>query len=678
MRKPANFIVRIHHDPESQPGTYVATVIEAPMFFGKELRQEFRLEVEQIKRYYRRCVPQETGEGLCLPLRGKTAEQLGQQLYRALFPDGKMGDYYRENLSTLEGAGGLCLHLWLEAEELSDLPWECLSLLDDAHRPIVIRGIAQSHQSKRQKHTKIIVATANPEGAQPLNLEQEWEIIDAQKREWERTIGAQRQQTARSIASDQHQQRTAYEVIEIRGATKEKLVESFRNLQGQCGFIFYFSGHGAIETGESVLVLHDGYKLSAGELIDILPKGRPECEFVVLNACHSAPIAEQLVRAGIAGACGVAGKWPEWPETVALDFARGFWDGLRETGLSEVAVDRGRHYVTRSRPELAAMVRLYGVHTARPKSWYVQPPGVYDIRKDLRRFVRGILQPARWGKGDKRILMIRDVDRAGKSFLLKRMAEQCQKLGDHATLIDFRQLRERYEKSGEREKLESQPEIYLAREILKELGDEESPWETERNIKTLGRDRLLTIFWERLQAIVEERSRTHRVVVLLFDLSNGREYAKMEDWVLRAVCVPLNRAIRQQEEGRKGLAVVIAGRNSLFLDQGPAESDGYRGPLRLYWRALYKHPEVKVSRLTEKDIEDWMRDRHGYVHRETVSRIGEETGWVAGNVETAIDKIASYPPVTVQQNGGSWRRKPPPQASDLTTSYADASEGAGA
>lgn len=635
MMRPADFIVRIRRADESAPGRYIATVVDAPLFLGRELCREFDLEVDDIARYYCRCVPQRPGEGLTQELARQKAHDLGKQIFDSLFAD-EMKEYYFESLYTMRGRSGLCLHVWLEAEELSRLPWEYLSfghmdMDEQAPCPIVIRSMPSTHSPRRAEQMsgqmmEIVVATANPGGFPPLNLEQEWQFIENTRR-------------ARRVR-----------IVGRRGLNRrdlENLPERF------C--IFYFSGHGEVDerSDESVLVLQDGSKISADELLRyLILDGNPRCRFVMLNACHSAQIAERLVRAGIPGACGMAGKWPEWPQAIALKFAEGFWRGLRETGVVEVAVEEGRRCVTSSRPELAASVRLYGSY-AESRPWYIRPAGMYDVREDLRRFVQEILQPARRGKGSKRILMIRDRDGAGKSFLLQKMAEQCKKSGDCAVLVDWEEFKKDWEKlygkSHPSSELTERPEIYLARYILERLGDrqadsfgQEYAGRSRLSLFRQNQYELRCAFWERLQAIVEERVTTGQVVVLLFDRIGLRGYEAMEDWLLWAVCVPLNEMVRAGQAAR-GLAVVIAGRNSLFTNHEPINVANFRGQPGEFWEALHTYPELSVSRLSRDDIREWICNKFGpNVNERMLEDIHRQTEGLPGLIVSNINRYSSY------------------------------------
>jgi len=229
------------------------------------------------------------------------------------------------------------LQIYSDLADLQALPWEYMKESEQSSAPNSIRSIVR------------IVPTIGIPAQAPLKLNKkklqllfvQSEPIDQGPVEWNQIKDA--------IENDFKVLRDSLQMTVVPAATRQSLFDA---LKGKQFDILHFVGHGEVEPdGTGKLILRDlktgkSDSVSASELAPLLTDIR--LRLVVLSACSSssgdftkefAVVAKSLVEAGIPAV--VANQFPI-NNTVAVAFARTFYEALLRTGDLDLATKEGR------------------------------------------------------------------------------------------------------------------------------------------------------------------------------------------------------------------------------------------------------------------------------------------------------------------------------------------------
>jgi formylglycine-generating enzyme required for sulfatase activity len=280
----------------------------------------------------------------------KTAQSLGDQLWKALFGGRILGCFQREYQQARARGKRIRVRLWLaRAPELARRPWELLFdasqnkfLLHDPHVSLV-RYLEHPELCERPSvklPLHVLVAMAVPGDRPSLAVEEELRWIRA------------------ALAGLLKAKRVTLEVL--RDATLEEIEE---HLRSGIFHVFHFIGHG----GGGALLLEDGRRradLLEGRDLGVLLRSHPSLRLVVLNACEGgladrsdafAGVAQALVREGVPA---VVAMQSEISDRASLLFTRRFYQELAEGATVDRAVADARRtmYVRQFRLAWAAPV----------------------------------------------------------------------------------------------------------------------------------------------------------------------------------------------------------------------------------------------------------------------------------------------------------------------------------
>ncbi|HXU29173.1 MAG TPA: CHAT domain-containing protein, partial [Thermoanaerobaculia bacterium] len=279
---------------------------------------------------------------------------LGARLFERLFR-GSVRSRFDESLGLVAPSGdGLRIKIQLDLNEpdlvpLSGLPWELLADGATDHslgldrRSSIVRYIPQRRPLDRRelpRPLRILLASAEPPGSQPLALDREIERVrEAVERPGE---------------------------IEVRTLAHATLGSLRRALTGPEEIhVLHFMGHGEFdpESGEGVLYLEDGNGSTAivrgGPIADQL-RDRTALRLVFLNACRTARsaapspfggVATALVRAGVPAV--IAMQFP-MVDSAAIAFSETVYGRLAAGDPIDAAVTEGRLAVHAAAPKLLA------------------------------------------------------------------------------------------------------------------------------------------------------------------------------------------------------------------------------------------------------------------------------------------------------------------------------------
>ncbi len=314
---------------------------------------------------------------------GKTAEQIGAELFRALIS----GDIQRRWDTSLEQVRqeekGLRLRLWLgDAPGLEDLPWELV--YDPSHRQFlslaedlaVVRYLENPTRSSFERihpPIRVLVLIANPAESSPLGGEREWELLN---RALESLIGKGKVQIER-----------------LEPPTLPALERAMR----EPWHVVHFVGHGQFEAGEGALLLEDETgrpRTVSGRKLKVVLGGPKQLRLVVLNACQGARTSPENAFAGVAqslvgaGLPAVVAMRCRVSDPAALLFADRFYSALAE----ELAVD-----VSLGEARRAMHADADSLEWSTPVLYLRSPDGcIFDFMAPSRAGERGRPRLTRW------------------------------------------------------------------------------------------------------------------------------------------------------------------------------------------------------------------------------------------------------------------------------------------
>ncbi len=289
--------------------------------------------------------------------RKEAVERLSAQALRALGVElfdrliaGEIKSLYDESVGRLAGSGDglrITLHLHLQDRDLAalhGLPWELLTRLD-RDQPLgldrrfsIVRYVPQPRNARPPlpDRLRILVASAEPKGCEPLNLDQE-------------ILGIQR-----AFEGDQKVEIVPLAHVTLDGLRRALVEEEFHAL--------HFLGHGAYdpESGEGALYLEDGQGKAAivrGRHLAEQLLDRSSLRLAFLNACRtaraSAPrafggVATALVRAGLPAV--IAMQFPI-TDGAAITFSETLYRRLAAGDGIDAAVTEGRLAIVGRQPK---------------------------------------------------------------------------------------------------------------------------------------------------------------------------------------------------------------------------------------------------------------------------------------------------------------------------------------
>jgi formylglycine-generating enzyme required for sulfatase activity/CHAT domain-containing protein len=314
------FRARVLNSPAGQG----ETIFSLP--FSEQELELFFLRIGRPRRGVRRINSPEMNE----------ARAFGSKLYQAVF-QGKVQECLVRSIDKSEEQG-LRIRLRLPPA-LIDLPWEYLydASLDrffshSTGTPIVrYLDLAQSIRPLAvTPPLKVLVMIASPSDYDPLDVEAEWQKIEA------------------SVAG--LKERGLIQLTRLPTATLDALQRQFRR---QHYHIFHFIGHGGFDkqNEEGVLLLedeHGRHRFVSGNSLGALLHDHRSLRLAVLNACEGARtarsdpfsgVAQQLVRQGIPA---VIAMQFEITDKAAIIMAREFYDALADGYPVDAALAEAR------------------------------------------------------------------------------------------------------------------------------------------------------------------------------------------------------------------------------------------------------------------------------------------------------------------------------------------------
>jgi hypothetical protein len=273
------------------------------------------------------AAPRRGGSGAAEATDGASAEQVGDELFRAVF-QGELLKAFQGCLAKAQGGPGLRIRLRLnDVPQLAGLPWEYLydaegrGFLALSGRTPVVRYLELSEGLGTllvEPPLRILAVISTPKGYRELaEADEEW-----------RRLGA---------ALEPLQRRGLIEVERLERPTPEALEARLRN--GQPVHILHFVGHGGFSElrGEGVLVFEDeagnGVPMG-GPTLAYLLQDHPSLRLAVLNACNGARASHENTFAGTAqvlvqrGVPAVIAMQSEVMDETACGFAEKFYQGL--------------------------------------------------------------------------------------------------------------------------------------------------------------------------------------------------------------------------------------------------------------------------------------------------------------------------------------------------------------
>jgi hypothetical protein len=273
------------------------------------------------------AAPRRGGSGAAGAADGASAEQVGDELFRAVF-QGELLKAFQGCLAKAQGGPGLRIRLRLnDVPQLAGLPWEYLydaegrGFLALSGRTPVVRYLELSEGLGTllvEPPLRILAVISTPKGYRELaEADEEW-----------RRLGA---------ALEPLQRKGLIEVERLERPTPEALEARLRN--GQPVHILHFVGHGGFSElrGEGVLVFEDeagnGVPMG-GPTLAYLLQDHPSLRLAVLNACNGARASHENTFAGTAqvlvqrGVPAVIAMQSEVMDETACGFAEKFYQGL--------------------------------------------------------------------------------------------------------------------------------------------------------------------------------------------------------------------------------------------------------------------------------------------------------------------------------------------------------------
>ncbi|MFI9155547.1 CHAT domain-containing protein [Streptomyces sp. NPDC053367] len=322
------------------PDGYEVRVVKAAA--GGGARGSLRLDVDELlarrETLQDKVVLSAQGVRRAMAPSEHAVQQVGQQLFEALF-DGPVSGSYRASLSVAqERQDRLQIVLRLEPPELTLLPWEALfdPQLDAyvcRHEPMV-RHLPAAHTPDPlpvEPPLRILVVIASPRGLPLLDSEGEREQLE--------------QALAEQVDS---------ELVELAWLTDASWDTLHSRLMDGPWHIVHFIGHGDYgehaKEGQIALVGQTGAPnmVEASRLADLLGEAEPTPRLMVLNSCASAQgrvddgfssMGAALVRSGISA---VAAMQFAVTDLASVSFARGFYTALAHGRRVDNAVKSGR------------------------------------------------------------------------------------------------------------------------------------------------------------------------------------------------------------------------------------------------------------------------------------------------------------------------------------------------
>lgn len=315
--------------------TFRARVLNSPAGQG-EVTFELPFSDQELELFFLRIGrPRRGVRGLNSPEMNE-ARTFGSTLYQAVFQGGVHACWLRSLVKSDEQ--GLRIRLRLPPA-LVDLPWEYL--YDDARERFfshststpIVRYLDMGQAVKPLTVTpplNVLVMIASPRDLEPLDVEAEWQKIEA------------------AVAGLK-----ARGLIELTRLADAKLSALQRQLRREQYHIFHFIGHGGFDrqTQDGVLLLEDESgrsRLVSGNYLGTLLHDHPSLRLAVLNACEGARttrsdpfagVAQQLVRQGIPA---VIAMQFEITDRAAIVLAREFYDALADGYPVDAALAEAR------------------------------------------------------------------------------------------------------------------------------------------------------------------------------------------------------------------------------------------------------------------------------------------------------------------------------------------------
>lgn len=365
----------------------------------------------------------------------------GQKLYTDLFGPKKELARYIKRSKHLQNGIHYILQLRHSASELWNIPWEYLHDGDEFvnlnPKNMFVRSLVDVSPDKAlldlrelPRPLKILVLIADPNGAPPLNMDQEVRnILDA--------VGPTMQAGLVTV-----------DFIEEGSLTNLETMLAYEDYH-----ILHYTGHGGISSRGSFLALEgDDGEVQPVFVQDLLPiiRRSNSLRLVVLSGCKTGQIEETQAMSGVA-----AGLLQAVPAVVAMQFTvldssaqvfgRSFFERIGRGETLESAVRAGRQAMEKAQPGLAdwGVPALYaykmGIRlidpaksavptapTAPPVAAGLPDPPIFVGRRDEQRLMRRILPDLTmrmvyiWGMGGvgKSALAARLIRRPGRKGII--------------------------------------------------------------------------------------------------------------------------------------------------------------------------------------------------------------------------------------------------------------------
>ncbi|GHC57222.1 CHAT domain-containing WD40 repeat protein [Streptomyces cinnamoneus] len=273
-----------------------------------------------------------------VPLCEEPVQQVGQQLFRALFTGPVYGTYRASLGVAQERQERLRIVLRLDAPELALLPWEMLFDPEAGaylcrHEPLVrhVPALYTPEPPRVSPPLRVLVIIASPRGLPPLDTD------------------AEREQLQKALAGQVAAGRV--ELTWLPDAGWDSVQAAL--LEGEW-HVLHFIGHGDYDAGtdEGLIALVDDSggpaMIDVNQLVDLLGEAEPTPRLVVLNSCASAQggthdvfssTGAALVRSGISA---VAAMQFTVSDRAAVRFAQGFYTSLASGHRIDEAARSGR------------------------------------------------------------------------------------------------------------------------------------------------------------------------------------------------------------------------------------------------------------------------------------------------------------------------------------------------
>ncbi|MEV5240334.1 CHAT domain-containing protein [Streptomyces cinnamoneus] len=322
------------------PGDYEVRVVHAAA--GGEPAAGLQLDVDELlarrPELEATVLASSVSARRVVPLCEEPVQQVGQQLFRALFTGPVYGTYRASLAVAQERQERLRIVLRLSAPELALLPWEMLFDPEAGtylcrHEPLVrhVPALYTPEPPRVSPPLRVLVIIASPRGLPPLDT-------DAERERLEKALAGQ-------VAAGR------VELTWLPDAGWNSVQAAL--LEGEW-HVLHFIGHGDYDTrsDEGLIALVDDTggpdMVEASQLVDLLGEAEPTPRLVVLNSCASAQggthdvfssTGAALVRSGISA---VAAMQFTVSDRAALCFAQGFYTSLASGHRIDEAARSGR------------------------------------------------------------------------------------------------------------------------------------------------------------------------------------------------------------------------------------------------------------------------------------------------------------------------------------------------